>query len=66
MPKAVNATFRRLMIFYVGAITVLDTAFPWTSLNGSGSPFVTVFARIGVPAAAAVMNASSSPLYCRR
>ncbi|MFD7687865.1 amino acid permease [Streptomyces sp. NPDC059781] len=56
MPKAVNVTFWRLMIFYVGAITVLVTVFPWTSLNGSGSPFVTVFAKIGVPAAATVMN----------
>ncbi|NED06512.1 amino acid permease, partial [Streptomyces sp. SID6648] len=35
---------------------VLVTVFPWTSLNGSGSPFVTVFARIGVPAAATIMN----------
>ncbi|WP_413098645.1 amino acid permease [Streptomyces sp. Inha503] len=56
MPKAVNATFWRLMIFYVGAITVLVTVFPWTSLTGSGSPFVTVFAKIGVPAAATIMN----------
>ncbi|NUS82110.1 MAG: amino acid permease [Streptomyces sp.] len=56
MPKAVNATFWRLMIFYVGAITVLVTVFPWTSLTGTGSPFVTVFTRIGVPAAATVMN----------
>ncbi|MFF9485518.1 amino acid permease [Streptomyces sp. NPDC014676] len=57
MPKAVNATFWRLMIFYVGAITVLVTVFLWTSLNGSGSPFVAVFAKIGVPAAATVMAA---------
>ncbi|WP_306317466.1 MULTISPECIES: amino acid permease [unclassified Streptomyces] len=56
MPKAVNATFWRLMIFYVGAIAVLVTVFPWTALNGTGSPFVTVFAKIGVPAAATIMN----------
>lgn len=34
MPKAVNATFWRLMIFYVGAVTVLVTLFPWTQLTG--------------------------------
>ncbi|MEU7082884.1 amino acid permease [Streptomyces achromogenes] len=56
MPKAVNATFWRLMIFYVGAVTVLVTLFPWTQLTGEGSPFVTVFAEIGIPAAATVMN----------
>ncbi|TQJ34206.1 amino acid permease [Arthrobacter sp. SLBN-122] len=56
MPKAVNATFWRLMIFYVGAITILVTIFPWTSLTGKGSPFVEVFTRIGIPAAATIMN----------
>lgn len=56
MPKAVNATFWRLMLFYVGAITVLVAIFPWTELTGTGSPFVTVFSMIGIPAAATVMN----------
>ncbi|MGW0711511.1 amino acid permease [Streptomyces sp. NPDC002643] len=56
MPKAVNATFWRLLIFYVGAIAVLVTVFPWTQLDGEGSPFVTVFTKIGIPAAATIMN----------
>lgn len=56
MPKAVNATFWRLLIFYVGAIAVLVTVFPWVSLTGKGSPFVEVFTMIGVPAAATIMN----------
>lgn len=56
MPKAVNATFWRLLIFYVGAIAVLVTVFPWTSLTTKGSPFVEVFTRIGVPGAASIMN----------
>ncbi|MEQ7739857.1 amino acid permease, partial [Escherichia coli] len=56
MPKAVNATFWRLLIFYVGAITVLVSIFPWTSLSGKGSPFVEVFTHIGIPAAATIMN----------
>ncbi|MEX3980498.1 amino acid permease [Paraburkholderia sp. EG287A] len=56
MPKAVNATFWRLLIFYVGAIAVLLMVFPWTSLTTKGSPFVEVFTKIGIPAAASIMN----------
>lgn len=56
MPKAVNATFWRLLLFYVGAITILVAIYPWTSLTGKGSPFVDVFVRIGIPAAATIMN----------
>lgn len=56
MPKAVNATFWRLLIFYVGAIAVLLMVFPWTSLTSKGSPFVEVFTKIGIPAAAGIMN----------
>ena len=56
MRKAVNATFWRLLIFYVGAIFVLVTIFPWTDLTGKGSPFVEVFSMIGIPAAASIMN----------
>lgn len=56
MPKAVNATFWRLLLFYVGAIAVLLAIFPWTSLTTKGSPFVDVFTKIGVPAAAGIMN----------
>jgi AAT family amino acid transporter len=56
MPKAVNATFWRLLIFYVGAIAVLLMVFPWTSLTTKGSPFVEVFTKIGIPAAAGIMN----------
>ncbi|MEX3815946.1 amino acid permease [Paraburkholderia sp. BR13439] len=56
MPKAINATFWRLLIFYVGAMAVLLMIFPWTSLTTKGSPFVQVFTKIGIPAAASIMN----------
>ncbi|KAF7959301.1 D-alanine/D-serine/glycine permease [Cupriavidus sp. UYMU48A] len=56
MPKAVSATFWRLLIFYVGAIAVLLMIFPWTSLATKGSPFVDVFTKIGIPGAASIMN----------
>lgn len=56
MPKAVSATFWRLLLFYVGAIAVLLAVFPWTSLTTKGSPFVEVFTKIGIPGAADIMN----------
>lgn len=56
IPKAVNAVFWRILIFYVGAIFVLVTLFPWNTLGKQGSPFVEVFSRIGIPAAASVIN----------
>jgi AAT family amino acid transporter len=56
IPKAVNAVFWRILIFYIGAIFVLVTLFPWNTLGKSGSPFVEVFVRIGIPAAASIIN----------
>lgn len=57
MRTAINCTFWRLLLFYVGAIFVLVTVFPWTDLAASkGSPFVALFSMVGVPAAASIMN----------
>ncbi len=56
VPKAVNATFYRIVIFYVGATFVMLCLQPWDKIGTSGSPFVTVFSAIGIPAAAAVIN----------
>ncbi|NMM63382.1 amino acid permease [Clostridium sp. P21] len=56
IPKAINAVFWRILIFYVGAIVVLVILFPWSTMGSSGSPFVEVFSRIGIPAAASVIN----------
>lgn len=56
IPKAVNSTSWRLVLFYVLGITALVTVFPWTSLTGQASPFVQVFAAVGIPAAASIMN----------
>lgn len=56
MRSAVNATFWRLLIFYVGATFVLVAIFPWTELTGKGSPFVRVFDMMGIPGAASIMN----------
>lgn len=59
---AMRAMVWRLAVFYVLAIALVVTIFPWTgavSSDGSveSSPFVQVFASVGVPAAASVTNA---------
>ena len=46
----------RILIFYVGAIFVIVTIFPWNEIGTTGSPFVLTFAKIGITAAAAIIN----------
>jgi L-asparagine transporter-like permease len=50
----------RLIIFYIGAMIVLVSVVPWTSIQTgndvSASPFVTVFRLMHVPAATHLMN----------
>jgi L-asparagine permease len=57
VPRAVNGVIWRIAIFYCGSILLLVMVLPWTDYNESQSPFVTVFARLGVPASASIMNA---------
>ncbi|MFI1017218.1 amino acid permease [Streptomyces sp. NPDC020965] len=56
MPKAINSIMWRVGIFYVGSVTLLALLLPYTAYSDSESPFVTVMDRIGIPAAAGVMN----------
>lgn len=44
------------MIFYIGAIFVIVTVYPWDELNSLGSPFVSTFSKIGITAAAGIIN----------
>lgn len=57
IPKAVNNVFWRVLIFYVGAIGVMMAIYPWNEIGSHGSPFVLIFDRIGIPAAASIINA---------
>ncbi len=45
-----------ILIFYVGAIFVIVTIFPWNEIGSNGSPFVLTFAKIGITAAAGIIN----------
>lgn len=54
--KAINNILWRILIFYVGAIFIVVTLFPWTEVGQQGSPFVLTFAKVGIVSAAAVIN----------
>lgn len=56
LPKAINETIYRILIFYIGALTVIMAIYPWRSLQTTQSPFVQIFSLIGFRAAAAVIN----------
>ncbi|MBI6549544.1 bifunctional threonine/serine APC transporter ThrP [Xenorhabdus lircayensis] len=56
LKKAINNILWRILIFYVGAIFIVVTLFPWTEVGSYGSPFVMTFAKVGIASAAAVIN----------
>lgn len=56
IPKAINNVFWRIFIFYVGALGVMVTLYPWNQIGTNGSPFVLVFDKVGIPAAASIIN----------
>jgi len=56
LPSAVRRVIWRIGLFYLGALTAVMALVPWTQLDPDISPFVLVFAKVGVPAAAGVVN----------
>ncbi|AAK79440.1 D-serine/D-alanine/glycine transporter [Clostridium acetobutylicum] len=56
IPKAINNIPVRIIIFYIGALAVIMSIYPWNSINPDKSPFVQVFAAVGVAAAATIVN----------
>lgn len=56
LPKAINATIWRILIFYIGALVVILSLYPWNVMDGKTSPFVLTFAKVGIPAAAGIIN----------
>lgn len=55
--KSVKSVIWRILIFYVGAIFVIVTIYPWNKIGTIGSPFVNTFAKVGITAAASIINA---------
>ncbi|BCD87493.1 aromatic amino acid transporter AroP [Pseudomonas solani] len=65
IPKAINQVIWRILIFYIGALSVLLMLYPWDKLLEtlgaagdpySGSPFVQIFSLIGSDLAAHILN----------
>ncbi|MEH7117479.1 amino acid permease [Neobacillus vireti] len=56
LTKAAQSIIWRILIFYIGAIFVIVTVYPWNELHSIGSPFVATFAKLGVTAAAGIIN----------
>ncbi len=55
IPKAINTLPVRIGLFYIGSMLAI-MVYPWTDIKTSSSPFVQVFAGIGVTSAAAILN----------
>lgn len=56
LPRAINSIVLRVLIFYIGALTVIMAITPWTELDPAQSPFVTTLAYAGFGAAALAIN----------
>lgn len=56
LPKAINNIPIRILIFYIGALLVIMSIYPWNGVDPNSSPFVKVFSLIGIPAAAGIIN----------
>lgn len=56
IPAAINKVFWRVLIFYVGALFVIMSIYPWNEIGTKGSPFVMTFSKLGIGAAAGIIN----------
>jgi L-asparagine permease len=56
IPKAVNSVGWRIAVFYIGSVLLLTMLLPSVMYKSGESPFVTVLDKLGVPAAAGIMN----------
>ncbi|MER5636362.1 amino acid permease [Kitasatospora sp. NPDC002227] len=56
LPRAINTLPLRIVLFYIGALTVILSLVPWTEFQPGVSPFVAAFGKIGIPAGAGIIN----------
>jgi aromatic amino acid transport protein AroP len=57
IPQATNQVVYRILIFYVGALSVLLSLYPWSQVQQGGSPFVLIFQALDNGWVASVLNA---------
>ncbi|TDU18099.1 amino acid permease [Arthrobacter sp. JUb115] len=56
IPQAINSVPVRILLFYVLTLGVIMCIQPWNTIDGSESPFVSIFSSIGFSSAANVLN----------
>lgn len=56
LPKAINSVPVRVGLFYVGAMIIIMSIYPWKALDATQSPFVQVFSGMGISFAATIVN----------
>jgi L-asparagine permease len=56
VPKAINSVIWRIGLFYVGSVLLLVLLLPWNAYQAGQSPFVTFFAKLGIPYIGDIMN----------
>ncbi|MEW7848447.1 amino acid permease [Massilia aurea] len=56
IPKATNQVVYRILIFYVGALAVLLSLYPWSQVQQGGSPFVMIFKALDSAWVASALN----------
>jgi len=56
IPRATNNALYRILIFYIGALAVLLSLYPWQKVVTGGSPFVLIFKELDSGLVANVLN----------
>ncbi|PJN22794.1 amino acid permease [Kitasatospora sp. CB02891] len=56
LPRAINTLPVRIALFYVGALLIILSLVPWSEFEPGVSPFVAAFGKVGIPAAAGIIN----------
>jgi aromatic amino acid transport protein AroP len=56
IPRATNQAIYRILIFYIGALGVLLSLYPWQKVAAGGSPFVLIFQALNSNAVANILN----------
>jgi aromatic amino acid transport protein AroP len=56
IPKATNQVVYRILIFYIGALAVLLSLYPWQKVVQGGSPFVMIFHELDSDLVATILN----------
>ncbi|WP_413154339.1 amino acid permease [Bartonella sp. cb54] len=56
IPTAIRKVMWRVVIFYIGSMSIIMMISPWNMIGKNGSPFVTIFDTVGIPAAGHILN----------